>query len=228
MNIPARCLKLESRLGYKFADRTLLLEALTHRSSRTDGKNSERLEFLGDRVLGLCMAERLITQPPEASVGKIAAQFNMLVSGRSCTEIARSIGLEHAVLVGSGFRGAPENISARVLAECMEAVIAAVYIDGGLDAARELVGRLWNRTLDVESMETNDYKSALQVLVQAEFRDIPTYEVLSRTGSAHNPEFLIRVASPCGACATAAASSKRRAEKLAAKKLLAQLSTSDA
>ena len=228
MNMPAKCLELEKRLGYEFEDRNLLLEALTHRSSQSDGQTSERLEFLGDRVLGLCMAERLTRRHSEASVGEIAALFNVLISGRSCTVVARSISLELAIVVGSGFRRKSENISARVLAECMEAVIAAVYLDGGLDSARSLVERLWGDALDMKSVVTNDYKSELQILLQAKFRCVPTYEIVSRTGTAHNPEFLIKVTSPCGASATAKAPSKRRAEKLAARNLLAQFTNIDA
>lgn len=223
MSIPARCLALEGRIGYRFADRDLLHLALTHRSSQSETGDFELLEFLGDRVLGLCVAEELTRKHPEASVGEIAARFNMLVSGRTCADVANSINLESAVIVGSGLRRARDRITRKVLAATVEAVIAAVYLDGGLGAASELVGRLWHDMLDVDCIEVSDYKSQLQVLLQAQFREPPEYETLTCTGAAHKPEFLVRVISPCGSTATGSASSKQRAEKLAAKKLLACL-----
>ncbi len=228
VSIPARCLALEDRIGYKFADRGLLHLALTHRSSQSATGNSEVLEFLGDRVLGLCVAEALTNRHQEARVGEIAARFNLLVSGKSCADVADTIDLGAAVIVGSGVRRAREKITRKVLAETVEAVIAAVYLDGGLGAARDLVGRLWHDMLDVKCIEVNDYKSQLQVLLQKQFRKPPEYETVSRKGAAHKPVFRIRVTSPCGATATASASSKQRAEKLAAQRLLERFNDENA
>jgi ribonuclease-3 len=188
---------LEQRLGHVFADRTLLEQSLTHPSAR-DGSPSlahnQVLEFLGDRVLGLVAAEALMNLGPQWREGDLTRRHAALVSGRRCADVARALGVGPALrLAGSDSKlGAREND--RILGDAMEALVAAVYLDGGLDAARELFGRAWKDAL-VESGKAPglDPKTALNEWAGARGLPPPRYETLSRAGSQHAPTFTVRV-----------------------------------
>jgi ribonuclease-3 len=186
---------LEERLGYRFGCRALLKEALTHASSRSkNSPDNERLEFLGDRVLGLTIAALLIERFPEAREGDLARRFNMLVRRETCVKIARALDLGgHLVMtpgeVHSGGRRKPA-----ILADACEAILGAIFLDGGFEPARGVITRLWTPYLDLSG---TDAKTALQEFAQSRKLDLPLYRKVEVSGADHEPRFVVEV-SVCG------------------------------
>jgi ribonuclease-3 len=188
---------LEQRLGHVFADRTLLEQALTHPSAR-DGAPSlahnQVLEFLGDRVLGLAAAEALTKLNPLWREGELTRRHAALVSGSRCADVARALGVGPALRLSGGDSKLGGRENDRILGDAMEALMAAVYLDGGLDAARALFDLAWRDALG-DSGETPvlDPKTALNEWAGARGLAAPRYETLSRAGSQHAPTFTVRV-----------------------------------
>lgn len=224
----ARLAPLEQRLGHAFADRRLLVEALTHSSVQgrrrpRRGQSNERLEFLGDRVLGLAVAERLVRRFPKEPEGALSARHSTLVSEPTLAEVARTIDLGAALELAPGQTNLDPDAPA-LLADALEAVIAAVYLDAGWSAASELVGRLMEPRLKTVALPPKDPKSALQELLQGHGWPRPVYEVMKVEGPDHAPSFQVRVSLEGSATAASAeASSKRAAEQAAAAHLIARL-----
>lgn len=188
---------LEQRLGHVFTDRTLLEQALTHPGAR-DGAPSlahnQVLEFLGDRVLGLVAAEALVKLGPQWREGELTRRHAALVSGARCAAVARDLGIGPALrLAGADSKlGAREND--RILGDAMEALMAAVYLDGGLDAARALFDLAWKGALSESgAAPVLDPKTALNEWAGARSLAAPRYETLGRAGSQHAPTFTVRV-----------------------------------
>lgn len=209
------------RLGYVFDDPGLLSRALTHSSlsSPTRGDN-QRMEFLGDRVLGLVMAEAVLAADQDAKEGTLAPRFNALVRKEACADVARQIDLGTAMRLGKSEMSAGGRRRMALLGDAMEAVIAAVYLDGGFSAARDLVARLWaERVAHVED-DARDAKTALQEWAQARRMDPPTYTEVARSGPDHAPVFRVQARLSSGQTAEAEAKAKRQAEQMAAKALL--------
>lgn len=211
----------ENRIGHKFADPTLLTRALTHSSmsSPTRGDN-QRLEFLGDRVLGLVMAEALFLKDQNASEGQLAPRFNALVRKETCADVAREIALGDVLKLGRSEMLSGGRRKQALLGDAMEAVIAAVYLDGGFTAARALVLRLWDKRIDRIEKDARDAKTALQEWAQARGMTPPRYVETARSGPDHAPVFTIEARLPSGETASATAGSKRQAEQTAAQALL--------
>jgi ribonuclease-3 len=213
--------ELEGRLGHVFADRPLLERALTHSSVGRGAPDNERLEFLGDRVLALVMAEALLGRDPEADAGQLSKRLHVLVSRDTCAEIGRALGIGPALRLPGGEtrRGARDQI--RFLADACEALIGAAYIDAGLERARELVLRHWAEALNAphDEREANP-KSRLQEWAAAAGRGAPAYRLVSRAGPDHAPEFTVEVAVAGASPAQASAGSRQAAEKAAALALL--------
>lgn len=215
---------LELRLNHVFADRILLERALTH-ASADDGSgkllDNDRLEFLGDRVLGLIMAERLMDDNETADAGNLSKRFHMLVSGQACARVARDVKLGDALRLqgGESRRGARDQDT--ILADGCEALIAAIYLERGLVGARDIVLTLWAPLLDepVDLAAANP-KSELQEWIAALGKPAPVYRVLSRSGPDHQPVFTLEVFVEGLAPAVAVAGSVRLAEKAAALALL--------
>ena len=221
---------IETLFDHEFARPELLQEALTHRSflgnahggRRRRGDSNERLEFLGDRVLGLLMAEWLVDRFPDESEGEIGPRLAHLVSGATAARVAERIGLSAALSVAPGEVRAGVARRATVLADAMEAVIGAIFLDAGLDAARRLVRRAWQDEVEAQAAPPKDPKTALQEWAQARGPVLPHYEVTGRSGPSHAPEFEIRVT--LGAMTgTGVARTKRMAERAAAEQLLARI-----
>ena len=214
----------EGRIGHEFSDPALLSRAVTHASmSSANRDDNQRLEFLGDRVLGLVMAEALLELDPGASEGLLAPRFNALVRKETCADVAREIDLGKVLK-----RGRSEMISGgrrkqALLGDAIEAVIAAVYLDGGFDAAKALILRLWGNRIETVEQDARDAKTALQEWAQARKLQPPRYIQTSRSGPDHAPVFTIAARLENGAEAMATAPSKRAAEQAAATTLLAQL-----
>jgi ribonuclease-3 len=211
---------LEHRLGHVFADPTLLEQALTHPSAR-DGAPSlthnQVLEFLGDRVLGLVAAEVLMKMGPQWREGELTRRHAALVSGNRCADVARALGVGPALrLAGADSKlGAREND--RILGDAMEALMAAVYLDGGLDAARGLFDRAWEHAVSESGKTpTLDPKTALNEWTGARGLAAPRYHTLSRVGSQHAPTFTVRVDVAGHAPETGVGLSLRAAQKAAA------------
>jgi ribonuclease-3 len=219
---------IETILGHEFAQPSLLREAMTHRSAlhargRARGKGSnERMEFIGDRVLGLLIAEWLAERFPHEQEGDLGRRLAVLVSQPVLAEVAEAIGLGEALAVAPGEAKAGVRRRATVLADALEAALGALYLDGGLDHARGFVRRAWAGVMNRHEDPPKDAKTRLQEWVQARGLALPSYIVVSRAGPPHAPEFMVTVAAG-GAAGWGTAGSKRAAEQLAAGDLLQAL-----
>src|SRR5689334_22713492 len=216
---------LEDRIGYKFADKDLLERALTHISALSGGNRAasyQRLEFLGDHVLGLVISDMLYRAFPKADEGELSRRLADLVRKETCTEIARSIDLGAAIRVGSSEQNAGARTRPAILADVCEAVIGAVYLDGGYKAAEQLVERLWEVRLRATAQPLRDPKTVLQEWAQARGLPTPAYREVARSGPDHNPEFRVAVQLPAFAPAEGLGRSKRAAEQAAAAAMLAR------
>jgi ribonuclease-3 len=222
---PAREVRaFAARLGHEFRRPGLLIEALTHPSIGTPTRqDNQRLEFLGDRVLGLVMAEALVAADPGAREGQLAPRLNALVRKETCAEVARKIGLGDVLKLGRSEMLTGGRRKEALLADAMEAVIAAVHLDAGFEAARALVLRLWGPRLARVEDTPPDAKTALQERVQAQGLPPPVYVEVARSGPDHAPRFVIEVRLESGETARAEAGAKRAAEQAAAATLLARL-----
>ncbi|MEP3442139.1 MAG: ribonuclease III [Sulfitobacter sp.] len=224
MKLSAELKAFEARLGYQFKSPKLLSEAVTHASMSTPNRDdNQRLEFLGDRVLGLVMAEALLNLDRGASEGQLAPRFNALVRKETCADVAREIDIGAVLRLGRSEMLSGGRRKQALLGDAMEAVIAAVYIDGGFDAARELILRLWGSRPTSVKEDARDAKTSLQEWAQARKLDPPAYVLTGRSGPDHAPVFTITAKLSTGQTASSTAGSKRVAEQDAAAKLLAQL-----
>ena len=214
----------EQRLGYEFSNLSLLVEALTHSSIASDfRKDNQRLEFLGDRVLGLVMAEALLEIDQTAPEGTLAPRFNALVRKETCAEVARQIELGGVLKIGRSEMLSGGRRKDALLGDGMEAVIAAIYKDGGFEIAKTIIIKLWGDRIKNVKVDARDAKTMLQEWAQARGQNPPNYEVISRSGPDHAPDFLVKVILASGETSEARAGSKRQAEQMAAKALLQKI-----
>ena len=214
----------EQRLGYEFSNLSLLIEALTHSSIASDfRKDNQRLEFLGDRVLGLVMAEALLEIDQTAPEGTLAPRFNALVRKETCAEVARQIELGGVLKIGRSEMLSGGRRKDALLGDGMEAVIAAIYKDGGFEVAKTIIINLWGDRIKNVRGDARDAKTMLQEWAQARGQNPPNYEVISRSGPDHAPDFLVKVILDSGETSEALAGSKRQAEQMAAKALLQKI-----
>lgn len=211
-------------LGHGFARPALLAEALVHPSTAQAGaaRGYERFEFLGDRVLGLVVADLLFEAFPGEDEGGLAKRYAHLVRRETLAAVARRIGLGRYLVLAKGEREAGGADRPANLADALEAVIGALYRDGGLDAAARFVRREWVPLATGRGAPPKDAKTALQEFTQARFGLLPAYRVVAREGPAHAPSFVIEVAAG-GECARGQGESKRVAEQAAAQALLVKL-----
>ena len=211
----------EKRLGHQFNNVGLLIEALTHSSiASASRKDNQRLEFLGDRILGLVMAEALLEIDQLASEGTLAPRFNALVRKEACAEVARQIDLGRVRKIGRSEMLSGGRRKDALLGDALEAVIAAIYKDGGFEVAKKTVIELWGDRIINVKVDARDAKTMLQEWAQARGQNPPKYEVMSRRGPDHAPDFHVKVQLDSGETADALAGSKRQAEQMAAKSLL--------
>jgi ribonuclease-3 len=211
---------LEGRLGHVFRDRALLERALTHSSVGKGAADNERLEFLGDRVLALVIAETLLTREPDAEAGPLSKRLHTLVSRDACAEVGRALGVGPALRLPGGETRRGARDQARFLADACEALIGALYLDAGLDLAREAVLAAWRGMIESPHDERSaNPKSRLQEWAAAAGRGAPTYRLVGREGPDHAPSFTVEVEIE-GAAARASAGSRQAAEKAAALALL--------
>tara|TARA_R110000851_G_scaffold97788_9_gene211659 strand:+ start:95 stop:778 length:684 start_codon:yes stop_codon:yes gene_type:complete len=224
VKVSAETKAFQARLGHQFSDAGLLVRALTHSSMATPNRDdNQRLEFLGDRVLGLVMAEALLSQDQAATEGQLAPRFNALVRKEACADVAREIDLGAVLKLGRSEMLSGGRRKEALLGDAMEAVIAAVYLDAGFEAARAVVLRLWGARVGAVKEDARDAKTALQEWAQARGLPPPDYVELARTGPDHAPVFTISAQLKSGQSAEATAGSKRQAEQGAARALLDEL-----
>jgi len=214
----------EARIGYEFKQPELLIRALTHSSMSSPTRlDNQRLEFLGDRVLGLVIAEALMAGDTEASEGQLAPRYNALVRKETCAEMARQLDIGTVLKLGRSEMMSGGRRKTALLGDAMEALIAAIHLDGGMDAARDFIIGLWSKKLASVDEDARDPKTALQEWAQARGLQPPVYTETARSGPDHAPVFTIEAALSNGARATATANSKRAAEQSAARELLEKL-----
>jgi len=218
-----------ARLGHEFRRPDLLVRAVTHSSlSSPTRPSNERLEFLGDRVLGLSIATALFGADERAAEGQLAPRFNTLVRQETCADVAREIGLGDVLKLGRSEMLSGGRRKEALLGDAMEAVIAAIYLDGGFEAARDIVLRLWGpRIAAAATSEARDAKSNLQEWAQARGLPPPTYVETGREGPDHQPTFTVEARLSTGETASGTAAGKRAAEQAAARALLARMERTD-
>jgi ribonuclease III len=214
--------ELSERLGYAFNDMTLVRMALTHGSSHRMAKDYQRLEFLGDRVLGLVMAELLYRQHANEREGQMATRHSSLVKGEVCAEIADQLGLGDFIIVGVTEKRMGVQRVKSVLGDVLEAVIGAVYLDGGLEAARVFIERLWKDVLLRPTALEKDPKTFLQEWALGRAMALPRYEIKARSGPEHAPEFTVALMVGKFLPADGKGASRQSAEMSAARNFLAR------
>lgn len=208
-------------LEYDPKDLSLFEVAVTHSSAQ--GSNYERLEFLGDRVIGLLVAHWLYERFPSEPEGKLSRRFNSLVARETCADIGRELGLPALIRLGKQARGDGANWSDNVVGDVVEALAGALFVDGGLEPAERFVRRSWAPLIEEQRKAPKHPKSALQELAAAKGLSNPEYEVTRRSGAHHSPHFSVRVSIPDLGSAEGEGASKQEAETAAAAALLESL-----
>lgn len=212
----------KSILGYTFERPSLLAEALTH-PSMSGSHNYQRLEFLGDRVLGLVISTWLLEAFPGEAEGKLNRRFTALVRKETLAEMARGLKLPATLMVTPGAEAEGTRDKEAVQADMMEAVIGAMYLDGGFDVAEELIRKHWAPLMDEGPSAYKDHKTQLQEWCQARSLPLPRYNLVERAGPDHNPVFTIEAIVETKGSAQASGPAKRQAEQAAGADLLARL-----
>jgi ribonuclease-3 len=212
---------VRDKLGYEPRNIALFELALTHSSVGRD--SYERLEFLGDRVLGMVIASALYARYPEEPEGNLSKRYNGLVDRETCAENGRELGIPALVRLGKQAREDRASQSDNVVGDVVEALIGALYLDGGIEVAQRFILALWEPDLAMQQRAPQHPKSSLQELAAAKGVRAPLYEIVSRTGAHHAPRFTVKVSVPRLGEATAEGTSKQEAETAAAAALLSQL-----
>ena len=231
-NLSLRLPALQERLSYCFKSHRLLLEAITHSSFQGDGSGhrlcNERLEFVGDRVLGLVIANLLFRRFPGEEVGALARRHAAAVRREALVEIAERLELATCLRLSRGEEEAGGRRNPGLLADAAEALIAAIYLDGGFDAAKEVVERLWRDLIERDASPPKDAKTLLQEWAQGKGLPLPTYREVERSGPPHAPLFRVEVSVEGLETADATGPSKRVAERAAAESLLLKVHAGNA
>jgi ribonuclease III len=226
MKLAADLQTFQTKLGHVFAKPDLLLQAVTHASlSSPTRPDNQRLEFLGDRVLGLVMAEALLGADTAAAEGQLAPRFNALVRKETCADVAREVGLGEVMKLGRSEMMSGGRRKEALLGDALEALIAAVHLDGGFEPARALILRLWGARIHAVEQDARDPKTSLQEWAQARGMAPPVYTEAAREGPDHQPVFTVQVTLANGETEVAKAGAKRIAEQQAARALLARMET---
>ncbi|WP_439541538.1 ribonuclease III [Hyphomicrobium sp.] len=215
--------ELEKKIGYRFKNEALLGRALTHASLRGAKKvseDNERLEFVGDRVLGLAIVELLWETYPTATEGELARHLNRLVRGETCAKVGRQLGLGEYLMLSDSEAGSGGRLKATILADAVEAVLGAIFLEAGFNKARDTVRRLWENEEVSFGQAAADPKSALQEWAQGQGLALPLYVEVERTGPDHAPRFTSEVHIKGRPPARGEGASKRSAEQAAAMALL--------
>ena len=211
--------KLQNNIKVKFKNITLLETSLTHKSANLK-KNNEKLEFLGDRVIGLILSKKLFDLYPNVSEGILDKRFAILVKRKTCCDIAWSLGLQNFIVIGNLKKKFDKNDDEKILSDCCEALIGAVYIDQGFDFVKNFIHRIWKKYIDESYVTILDSKTRLQEYSLKNFKKLPFYSLVNFTGPRHNPVYKISVSITGSKKFLGTGSSKQQAEQDAAGKLL--------
>jgi ribonuclease-3 len=216
---------LEERIGYSFADKALLDRALTHISALSGGPQNrvssyQRLEFLGDHVLGLVISDMLYRTFPKANEGELSKRLADLVRKETCAAVAKEMDLGPALRLGNSEAHAGGRLRATILADACEGLVGAVFVDGGYPAAEALIAKFWQERMLKSVKPLRDAKTMLQEWAQARGLPTPAYKEIGRTGPHHDPEFKVAVSLPDRPLAEGLGASKRAAEQAAAEAML--------
>ena len=210
--------ELEKIIKYNFKKPSLLEKALTHKSF-DNNINNEKLEFLGDRVLGLIISEKLLDKYPDDNEGIIDKKFANLVNKKTCVLIAKKINLKRFILLGSSHKKL-QRTADKISSDCLEAIVGAIYIDGGLKSAEKFILIFWEEYLLRSSITLIDSKTKLQEFSLKKFKELPKYIFFKKTGPQHRPLFKTEVQIPNSKKIVGVGSSKKNAQQNAAEKLL--------
>tara|TARA_B100001559_G_C16468610_1_gene607790 strand:+ start:780 stop:1445 length:666 start_codon:yes stop_codon:yes gene_type:complete len=213
--------ELEEVIKYKFNSKTILKRSLTHKSF-DENINNEKLEFLGDRVLGLIISKNLLSKYPEEKEGIIDKKYANLVNKKKCAEIAHTINLKRFMLLGSNYRKNDQKHE-KVSGDCLEAVIGAIFLDGSLKSAEKFILKYWETSLKDSDLTIIDAKTKLQEYSLKKYKKLPTYTLLKTSGPHHKPIFKVTAKTPNSKKVTATGLSKKEAQQNAAKKLVEEL-----
>ena len=211
--------KLQKKIGISFKDDKLLIQALTHKSFDTKN-NYEKLEFLGDRVLGLIISKHLLDTFPQDKEGVLDKKFASLVNKKNCFEIGKELELDNYILTGNTEKKNKVNIEKKIISDCCESLIGAIYIDKGFEVSSKFILNYWKNYLNLSDITVIDSKTRLQEYSLKKFKALPIYKLISNTGPRHKPNFKISVKIKDSKTVIADGSSKKNAEQAAAMKLL--------
>jgi len=209
--------ELEKIINYKFKNNKILIKCLTHKSYDSLN-NNEKLEFLGDRVLGLIISEKLFELYPDYNEGKLDKKFASLVNRKKCLEISKLINLEKFIITAN--KGKKTIIEDKIISDACEALIGGIYLDRGIESSRKFILKFWNEYLKQDDLNLIDAKTKLQEYSLKIFKKLPEYKLLSNTGPRHKPLFKIAVKLLDTKFVSATGHSKKDAEQNAAKLLL--------
>jgi len=212
--------KIEQILKVKFKNKNLLLQALTHKSFNTL-KNYEKLEFLGDRVLGLTISKKLFDLYPNEKVGILDKRLASLVNKNKCYDVGKNLNLQEYILVGNSNN--KKKIEIKIISDCCESIIGAIYLDSGFDVAKNFILNNWRNFMKFNDQMIVDPKTRLQEFSLKHYKKLPIYKVVSHTGPKHKPNFKVGVKLKNTKFIFATGSSKKNAELLAAMNLLKSL-----
>ena len=209
---------LEKKIKINFKNKNLLIKSLTHKSYDNEN-NNEKLEFLGDRVLGLVISEKLLDKFPEEKEGIIDKKFANLVNKKTCLLIAKKINLKKFILLGSSHKKI-ERSADKISSDCLEAIVGAIYLDGGLKSVEKFILNFWDEFLLKSTVTLIDSKTKLQEFSLKKFKELPKYIFFKKTGPQHRPLFKTEVQIPNSKKIIGVGSSKKNAQQNAAAKLL--------
>ena len=213
--------KLELKINIKFKDRKLLSKSLIHKSHNNE-VNNEKLEFLGDRVLGLVLSKILLHNYPEEKEGIIDKKFANLVNKKTCANVGKKLDIKNFMVFGDSYKNLKRSDD-KVVSDCLEAIIGAIFLDKGLDKAEIFILENWKDYIDKSNLTQIDSKTLLQEYSLKKFKVLPKYKVSKQTGPQHNPIFKVEVQIPESKKYTAVGGSKKNAQQNAAKKLLVSI-----
>tara|TARA_B100000029_G_scaffold465716_1_gene500574 strand:- start:174 stop:842 length:669 start_codon:yes stop_codon:yes gene_type:complete len=202
----------------RFKNTSLLVKALTHKSANKS-YNNEKLEFLGDRVIGLVLAKKLIDLYPDANEGILDKRFAILVNRKTCSEVAWSLGIQNYIIMGN-VKNKITKKDEKILSDCCEAIMGAIYIDKGYEFAKDFVIKAWNKNIEKSDVTILDPKTRLQEYSLKKYKKLPLYRLVSSSGPKHNPTYKISVSIVGSKQFIGNGRSKQQAEQNAADKLL--------
>ena len=216
--MPEKIKELEKVIKYSFKNKSLLTKSLTHKSF-DNLNNNEKLEFLGDRVLGLVISQKLLEKFPEEKEGIIDKKFANLVNKNTCSLIARKLNLKKFLFLGASHKNL-ERSADKIVSDCLEAIVGGIYLDGGLKVAQKFILSFWAFYLDKSVITLIDSKTQLQELSLKKFKELPKYFFHKKIGPQHKPLFKTEVQIPNSKKISGTGSSKKNAQQNAASKLL--------